>query len=106
MKTILRMHPLPWDYRTDQLSEGYSTIIYDADGHRPILDHLREDEALDIVTAVNAHEALKDALQAIVDWANFAQQHPEEFNAHGVKNLQGPAFDKAEAALKLARAET
>lgn len=65
-KPILRMHPLPWDHRTEQLSEGYSTIIYDANGHRPILDHLREDEALDIVTAVNAHEAMKDALQNLL----------------------------------------
>lgn len=59
-----------------------------------------------ISRAINSFDALVEALQAIVDWAKFANQNPDEFNAHGVKNLQGPAFDKAEAALKLARAET
>jgi hypothetical protein len=58
-----------------------------------------------IVRAVNAFEPLTEALQGILDWAEFAQQHPEDFNAHGVKNLMGPAFDNAEAALAKARGE-
>jgi hypothetical protein len=72
------MHPLPWDHRTDQLSEGYSTIIYDANGKRPILDHLREDEALDIVRAVNAFEPLKDALEELLDYRGGADSPLED----------------------------
>jgi hypothetical protein len=99
MKTILRMHPLPWDYRTDQLSEGYSTIIYDANGHRPILDHLREDEAIDILSAVNARAALVEALEMVRD-------ADEDCKRDGLKTMPPMARAKIEAALKLARAET
>lgn len=34
-----------------------------------------------------------------VDWADFAIANPNEFSSHGVNNLEGPAFDKARAAL-------
>ena len=61
---IIRMHPLPWTHETHELSEGYSTIIYDADGKRPTLDHMREDEASAITRAVNANAELMEALEA------------------------------------------
>jgi hypothetical protein len=40
-----------------------------------------------------------ERLQAIIDWADLALANPTEFNAHGVKNLTGPVFDAARAAL-------
>lgn len=44
---------------------------------------------------------LRERLQAIIDWADFALKHPEEFDSHGVRNLDGPVFDEARAALRL-----
>jgi Lar family restriction alleviation protein len=44
-------------------------------------------------------EELGERLQAIIDWADMATAHPEEFNSHGVRNLEGPVFDDARAAL-------
>ena len=39
--------------------------------------------------------AATERLQAIIDWADFALTHPDEFNSHGVHNLDGPTFDAA-----------
>lgn len=44
-------------------------------------------------------ERLFDRLQAIIDWADLALKNPQEFNSHGVRNLDGPVFDEARAAL-------
>lgn len=38
---------------------------------------------------------LEGALQGIIDWADFVLKNPQEFEAHGVRNLEGPMFDKA-----------
>lgn len=40
-------------------------------------------------------EALRDRIQAIIDWCDFALANPDEFNKHGVRNLDGPVFDTA-----------
>lgn len=42
---------------------------------------------------------LREALQGIIDWADFALSNPDTFNKSGVRNLDGPAFDTARAAL-------
>ena len=42
---------------------------------------------------------LYEALRTIIDWADFALKNPREFDSHGVRNLDGPAFDTARAAL-------
>lgn len=42
----------------------------------------------------NMREAF-ERLQAIIDWADLALSNPQEFNKHGVKNLDGPVFDAA-----------
>lgn len=46
-----------------------------------------------------------ERLQAIVDWADLALSRPEEFDSHGVKNLDGPVFDDARAYLASAAQE-
>ena len=43
--------------------------------------------------------SIREAAQGVVDWADFALANPKEFDSHGVKNLDGPAFDKLRAAL-------
>lgn len=42
---------------------------------------------------------LAERLQAIIDWADFALFNPQEFDCHGVRNLDGPVFDEARAVL-------
>ena len=76
----------------------------DDDGGLIITQAVRDRAAL-IVRAVNSHDALVEALQGIIDWADLALRNPQEFDSHGVRNLDGPAFDAARAALKLARGE-
>ena len=44
-------------------------------------------------------EQLEAALQGIIDWADFAMGRPDQFDSHGVRNLDGPAFDHARAVL-------
>ena len=45
-------------------------------------------------------KAAMDRLQAIIDWSDFAKQHPDQFASSGVRNLEGPVFDAARAFLK------
>lgn len=42
---------------------------------------------------------LLERLQAIIDWADLALSNPAEFDSHGVRNLDGPVFDEARAAV-------
>lgn len=42
---------------------------------------------------------LKDRLQAIIDWCDIAMKNADEFDSHGVRNLDGPIFDAARAVL-------
>jgi hypothetical protein len=46
-------------------------------------------------SAPTDHDALHEALEGIVDWADFAMKFPDVFNSHGVKLLTGPVFDDA-----------
>jgi len=55
---------------------------------------------------IKAAPAMFEALQAIIDWANFALENPQAFDSHGVRNLDGPAFDRARAAIALATGQT
>lgn len=48
---------------------------------------------------------LLERLVAIIDWADFALAHPNEFNSGGVRNLDGPVFDEARAAISKATGE-
>ncbi len=41
----------------------------------------------------------RERLQAIIDWADLAMKNREEFDSHGVRNLDGPVFDAAREAL-------
>lgn len=38
---------------------------------------------------------LRERLRAIIDWADLALSMPQEFDSHGVRNLDGPVFDAA-----------
>jgi hypothetical protein len=49
-------------------------------------------------------EMLIERIQAIIDWADFALSHRDEFDSHGARNLDGPVFDAARAALAKAEA--
>lgn len=46
---------------------------------------------------------LAERLQAIIDWADLALSNPQEFNSHGVRNLDGPVFDEARTVLAALR---
>lgn len=48
---------------------------------------------------MTSSETFRECLQAIIDWADLALANPSTFNAHGVRNLAGPIFDDARAAL-------
>lgn len=52
------------------------------------------------VEANTAEGIYRERLQAIIDWADFALSNPADFNKSGVKNLDGPVFDAARAALQ------
>jgi nucleoside 2-deoxyribosyltransferase len=53
--------------------------------------------SIEALAAENAR--VTERLQAIIDWADLALANPAEFDSHGVKNLAGPVFDEARAAL-------
>lgn len=42
---------------------------------------------------------MRERLQAVIDWADFATANPAEFDSHGVRNLDGPVFDAAREVL-------
>jgi hypothetical protein len=44
-------------------------------------------------------EFLEERLQAIIDWCDIAMRNADEFDSHGVRNLDGPVFDAARDAL-------
>lgn len=54
-------------------------------------------------TTREAADFLFHALQDVIDWADFAMKNPQEFDSHGVRNLDGPAFAKARTAIALAK---
>lgn len=93
----------PWKWDGDELFSEHGFAVITAGTAKngcPYVSMNSADRAI-----VAAAPDMAEALQGILDWAEFAQRHPEEFNAHGVKNLMGPAFDKAVAALARARGE-
>lgn len=51
------------------------------------------------VDELKGKQIVSERLRAVVDWADLALAHPEEFNSHGVKNLDGPVFDQARQVL-------
>jgi len=55
-------------------------------------------DTVDYPVAV-AYLALRERPQTIIDWADFALANPDELDRGGVKNLSGPVFDEARAAL-------
>jgi hypothetical protein len=42
---------------------------------------------------------LESAAQGVLDWADLALSQPDEFDSHGVRNLDGPAFEALRAAM-------
>lgn len=51
------------------------------------------------VGAEAAASKLAERLRAIIDWADLALRNPQEFDSHGVRNLDGPVFDAAREVL-------
>ena len=57
--------PLPWTWEEHELSEGYSCIVYDADGHGvPGLDHLTRKVAQETCDSVNRFAGLRAVKKA------------------------------------------
>jgi hypothetical protein len=82
---------LPCTYEVHQLSTGPSAIVYDARG-MAIDTHLFEEQAADIVRAVNAHAELVDALKSLLREAGTSGDFHYEARskAHAVlKKLEG-----------------
>jgi len=87
-----------WTYEVHQLSEGYSAIVYDGNGHA-VADHLSELHASLIVRAVNAHDDLVRQLSHLV-------RHLEPLERSGGLNVPGLAtLNGARAALAKANGE-
>lgn len=53
------------------------------------------DLANELVELRIVRDAAVERLQAIIDWADLAMRNPQEFDSHGVRNLDGPVFDAA-----------
>lgn len=62
-ETGLRIAPAPWTWEEHELSEGYSCIVYDANGHRIGADHLSQGDAALIAAAPALYEALSPVLR-------------------------------------------
>lgn len=75
--------------------------------HGPLKGWMPADCPTEVVTDLanevdetrSERDAAVERLQAIIDWADLALKLPEEFNSHGVRNLDGPVFDAARAFL-------
>lgn len=52
-----------------------------------------------VSSLIAREEFLTERLQAIIDWCDLAMKNAGEFDSHGVRNLDGPVFDAARAAL-------
>jgi hypothetical protein len=77
--------PGPWTHEVHQLSEGFSGIVYAANGMRVGTDHLSEDDARLIAASPDLLEACK-ALVRFVD-------------SHGSEHINRVPFAAARAAI-------
>lgn len=48
-------------------------------------------------------QPLAEAAEGVINWCDFAMSQSGEFDAHGVRNLSGPAFDKLREAVEAVR---
>lgn len=65
-------YPLPWTFETHELSEGFSSIIYDAYDHTvPGMTHLMEDHARLICAGVDSHAVLLAAAKEVIKAASL-----------------------------------
>lgn len=60
-----------WSYETHELSEGYSSIVYDERGQK-IADHLTEDRAALIAAAPDLLAALELLIHVVKDTPNIS----------------------------------
>lgn len=64
-------NPLPWTWEEHELSEGYSCIVYDANGIGvPGLDHLTREVARQTCDCVNRFASLR-TVNAALERAGF-----------------------------------
>lgn len=56
------------------------------------------------IEAANELIHARERLQAIIDWCDIAMKNADEFDSHGVRNLDGPVFDAAREYLDKVRA--
>ncbi|QIB36924.1 hypothetical protein G3A56_02045 [Rhizobium oryzihabitans] len=85
--------------------EPFAKWAADAEKRADALDHWRHE-----VGKLHSQIASKDEqiavltgrLQAIIDWCDLAMKNADEFDSHGVRNLDGPIFDAARAVLAAA----
>lgn len=50
--------PRPWTWEEHELSEGYSCIVYDADGRKVELDHIDRNTAATVAATFDLYDAL------------------------------------------------
>jgi hypothetical protein len=85
--------PGPWTYEVHELSEGFSGIVYAANGMRVGTDHLSEADARLIAAAPALYEALKEAREGL----RYVRER------HGVDGVSWDLIDQAaDAALSAA----
>lgn len=85
--------PIPREQILERLERLYLKL--DEEGW-----HVHANTVAVAIDEIKGGELFRERLQAIVDWADLALSRPDEFNSHGVKNLDGPIFDEARALLK------
>jgi hypothetical protein len=89
------IQPLPWTCEEHKLCTGFSSIIYDANGHSIHVDgHMHIDLAAFIVRACNAHDALLAAAKSLE--ASLLLALPEEIVTSGELDRLQTAIAKAE----------
>jgi uncharacterized protein YciW len=62
--------------------------------------HGQADSAAEISALKEKLNEATERLQAIIDWADLASKHPDQFKDGGARNLTGPVFDAARAFLE------
>ena len=76
--------PGPWEYEEHQLSEGYSCIVYAANGMRVGTDHLGRADAALIASAPDLYEAL----------AQIARDAPRDMDIHSAGETVENAYSR------------
>jgi hypothetical protein len=98
--------PRPWTWEQHELSEGYSCIVYDADGRKVELDHIDAETAAVVASAFELRAALRSLTEAADSVKLRLCDDAEEYTDHEKHRALNNLYDEigaAQAALANAR---